>query len=248
MNQSATQTLERILVNKNLPEQSALRTAVQVRFKELSRLNEAYKNAWEGYPNVTDNLLSFTMADTGQALRTKAMGVNCPSCHSRGVLHYGNAISYLLDRLLDEKTNSASVGGLELDRDELKNLVKKPDFDKAQGLQKAMHQWETSAWRYRGADEFLDIQEGRVVVLQDELDQALKEMEVYIDDAEDIELLRDIEQLLEMRNAINEKLAKKGKKGIAFSEQYEKPGHVLYYGAGENGMKRYMIQKENLFS
>jgi exonuclease VII small subunit len=248
MNQSATETPERILVNKNLPEQSALKTAVQVRFKELSRLNQAYKNAWDGYPNVTDNLLSFTMADTRQALRTKAMGVNCPSCHSRGVLHYGNAISYLLDRLLDEKINTSSVGGLELDRDELKNLVKKLDFDKAQQLQKAMYQWENSAWRYRGADEFLNIQEGRVVVLQDELEQALKEMEVYIDDAEDIELLRDIERLLEMRTSINEKLAKKGKKAIALSEQYEKPGHILLYGTGESGQKRYVIQKDNLFS
>jgi hypothetical protein len=150
-----TQLLERILVNKNQPEQSALRTAVQVRFTELSRLNEAYKNAWKGYRGVTDRLLSFTMADTGQALRTRAMGINCPSCRSRGVLHYGNAMTYLLDRLLDEKINTSSLGGLELDRDELKILVKKPDFDKAQGLQKAMQQWGSSPWRYKGADQFL---------------------------------------------------------------------------------------------
>jgi hypothetical protein len=182
----------------NLAEQSSVRLTAERLAQALTNL----VNSWHALNigEFTEELLN------GDPKRSSSS--SCQSC--KGLRNYTKGELLIQDYLLD-LAGSVSVGsGLRLSRERLRDVIEMPEAGKIKDFEKAFRAYQgSSGFGYPLTSPFVEIQNGRVVILEEEMEQHCKTFEKHLTNPEDIQLHDDLEGLLKQIDSVNSRLAKK---------------------------------------
>jgi hypothetical protein len=127
--------------------------------------------------------------------------------------------NWLLDKLIDHMP-AASLGSMVLSREAIKPLIadKLPDKHLIEKFERAYNDFKSRQFTTQPGYRYVDIIDGRAVILKDALEEACRDMVVYAESTEDLDLLTDLQKYIDHTNELNEKLAALGRVRIIFSE------------------------------
>lgn len=229
------ETSTAILLSENIPAQSQIRESVKRTQSGLSYLLRSYR-ALEWPQGTPEAAKTFTMQDV-QGVPTIGKSSNgCQSC--QGVRAYNFGQFYIADRLLDNM--DSSVGGLRLDREKLKALIELPSAQTVEQFNKALEAWRKNEKRYM---QWMHIENDQVVVDTAAVEQACEDQKIYAESEEGIALVEDLQKLMDLTQSINERLIERRLPGIKFSEDYNKPHHILYTGDGKRKISKHYLSQ-----
>jgi|GEM_PF-2610023 len=182
---------------------NARRSSVRDKATSLANDLAGLARAWTAF-----DYGKFSMQDLGDALESQGRTVPAPAtggCKScAGMLQFSSGQTYLEEFLLDRVGDNASVGGLKLSRNKLRDLIELPAAEKVEAFDKYLR-WVKSTQDFLPFVAF-DEDSQTATILEEAIEQHCSRYDLYLRPEKDT-LLEQAQQLLDDFYALNGELA-----------------------------------------
>lgn len=215
--------MQQTLATKYIYTNTGKQSEVKLTAERLAQVLTNVVNTWHDLHigTFTQELLH------GDPHRSRSAGSQ--SC--KGLKNYTKAELLVSDYLLDQAGSVSVGGGLKLSREGLRGVITMPDAEKIKAFEKAFRAYQSSSgYGYPLSSPFVEIQDGRVVILEEEMEAHCKSFEKHLNNPEDIQLHEDLESLLALMDSINSRLEKKHMKPIHLDPKTSDAAISIYNG------------------
>jgi hypothetical protein len=129
----------------------------------------------------------------------------CGAC--RGIPNFSHAESFIVEYLVDAMGGGASINGLKIGREQLKRMAELPDPERLKPFERAFQAYKHKTVHIplpAIAEGLVRIENGQLVVNEEEVKERQERADKYIDKPEAIAKFRIMEQTVDNLNYLNE--------------------------------------------